>query len=91
MNQPLDMVLFRQDGADYLLVANTAHGLLKLACRDIDNQPPLTEPHRPEGAPRKAETIPAVVRLANLNDGHILALQAEGGRHHLRSLEIDAL
>ena len=46
VNQPLDMVSFAQDGEEYLLVANTAHGLVKIACRDIDGQSPLTEPQR---------------------------------------------
>ena len=52
MNQPLDMVSFAQDGEEYLLVANTAHGLVKIACRDIDGQSPLTEP---QGAGRRAQ------------------------------------
>jgi hypothetical protein len=40
VNQPLDIVSFVQDGEEYLLVANSAHGLVKIACRDIDSQPP---------------------------------------------------
>jgi hypothetical protein len=39
VNQPLDMVSFAKDGEEYLLVANSAHGLVKIACRDIDSQP----------------------------------------------------
>src|SRR6201999_3419016 len=41
VNQPLDMVSFVQDGEEYLLVANSAHRLVKIACRDIDSQPAL--------------------------------------------------
>ena len=53
VNQPLDMVTYLQDGEEYLLVANSSHGLLKIACRDIDNQEALTEPHGPDrSAPR---------------------------------------
>jgi hypothetical protein len=46
------MVAFRQDGQEHLLVANSAPGLVKISCRDIDAQAPLTEPREPAGVPR---------------------------------------
>jgi hypothetical protein len=91
VNQPLDMITFVQDGQEYLLVANTAHGLVKIACRDIDAQDPLTEPQEPVGVPRQTEELAGVRRLANLNASYVLALQTEGGRTHLRSLKTAAL
>ena len=77
MNQPLDMVSFVQDGEEYLLVANTAHGLVKIACRDIDSQAPLTEPQEPVGVPRETKDLQGITRLANLNGSYVLALQAD--------------
>jgi hypothetical protein len=92
MNQPLDMISFVQNGEEYLLVANSSHGLLKIACRDIDAQPALTEPTEPTGVPREVEDLQGIVRLANLNDTYVLALQAdEHGRQHLRSLKTTSL
>ncbi|HEX3647760.1 MAG TPA: hypothetical protein VHV49_04990 [Pseudonocardiaceae bacterium] len=91
-NQPLDMVSYVDDGDEYLLVANTAHGLVKIACRDIDTQTPLTEPTEPVGVARKTEELRGVRRLANLDTGFVLALQADDeGRQHLRSLKTSAL
>jgi hypothetical protein len=88
MNQPLDMVSFIQDGEEHLLVANSAHGLVKIACSDIDSQTPLTEPTEPVGVPRETKDLLGITRLANLNGTHILALQADdSGRQHLRSLK----
>ena len=52
MNQPLDMVSFDQGGDEYLLIANSTHPLMKIACRDIDTQEALTEPQEPRGVPR---------------------------------------
>ena len=75
VNQPLDMVSFVQDGEEHLLVANTAHGLIKIACRDIDAQAPLTEPQEPVGVPRETEDLQGITRLANLNGSYVLALQ----------------
>jgi hypothetical protein len=92
MNQPLDMVSFFDDGEEHLLVANTLHGLVKIACRDIDDQAPLTEPKEPVGVPRVTEDLRGITRLANLNGGYVLALQADDdGRQHLRSLKTSSL
>ncbi|MEO8697160.1 MAG: hypothetical protein ABI658_26870 [Acidimicrobiales bacterium] len=92
MNQPLDMVSFEQDGEEHLLVANSAHGLIKIACRDIDAQTPLTEPKEPVGVPRETEDLRGITRLANLNGSHVLALQADDeGHQHLRSLKTASL
>jgi hypothetical protein len=92
VNQPLDMVSFTQDGQEYLLVANSAHGLVKIACRDIDTQPPLTEPQQPVGVPRETKDTRGIRRLANLGGGYVLALQSDDdGRQHLRSLKTASL
>ncbi len=92
MNQPLDMVSFVQGGEEYLLVANTSHGLIKIARRDIDAQAPLTEPTEPVGVPRETADLQGITRLANLDGEHILALQTDPeGRRHLRSLKSASL
>lgn len=92
MNQPLDMVSFVQDGEEHLLVANSAHGLVKIACSDIDSQEPLTEPTEPVGVPRETKDLQGITRLANLNGSHVLALQVDdAGRRHLRSLKAASL
>jgi hypothetical protein len=92
MNQPLDMVSFSVGGEEHLLVANSSHGLIKIATRDIDNQPALTEPKEPVGVPREVEDLQGIVKLENLNGSHILALQVdEAGGKHLRSLKTASL
>jgi hypothetical protein len=92
VNQPLDMVSFTQDGQEYLLVANSAHGLVKIACRDIDGQSPLTEPKQPVGVPRETKDLQGIRRLASLGDSHVLVLQADdAGRQHLRSVKTASL
>jgi hypothetical protein len=85
MNTPTDMVAYRRDGEEYLLVSNVRHPLMKIACRDIDRQQPLTQPQEPVGVPR--ETLPqeGVMRMANLNGTHVLMLQRDAsGNLHLR-------
>ncbi len=92
MNQPLDMVSFTDEGEQYLLVSNTSHGLIKIAGRDIDGQSPLTTPTEPVGVPRETKDLQGISRLANLNGGYVLALQADdNGRRQLRSLKTASL
>ena len=59
-NQPLDMITFVDHGEEHLLVANSAHGLVKIARRDIDAQEPLTEPSEPVGVPRQTTDFQGV-------------------------------
>ncbi len=91
-NQPLDMITFIDQGEEHLLVANSAHGLIKIARRDIDAQEPLTEPKEPIGVRRETSEHQGVVRLANLADDVVLALQVDDeARYHLRSLKTSSL
>jgi hypothetical protein len=92
MNQPLDMVSYSSQGAEYLLVAHSTHPLMKIACADIDAQDALTEPQEPRGVPRQDLDVPGVKRLANLNGEYVLALQRDAdGARHLRSLKTASL
>lgn len=92
MNQPLDMVSFTQAGHDWVLISNTRHPLLKIACDDIAVQDGLTTPQEPLGVPRQAVDQPGVTRMANLNGAYVLALQTdESGDSSLRSLATASL
>jgi hypothetical protein len=91
-NQPLDIVSFRQEGAEHLLVSHTTHPLMKIACADIDGQSGLTDPQTPTGVPRTLPDLAGISLMANLDDDHILAVQADGsGARHLRSLKTASL
>ena len=103
-NRPLDLVSFERDGEEYLLVCNERHPLIKIACKDIDQQGPLTVPddsldENPAdpvtpgvGVPRQIMPHPGVKRLANLNGSGVLMLQQdEDGNTHLHSYAVAAL
>jgi hypothetical protein len=90
-NQPLDMVTFVREGREHVLVANSAHGLVRIDNADIDQQPGLTKPKKSVGVPRTTEQIPGVLRLDNLGTDYVLALRSDGGRRHLASLKVDSL
>lgn len=81
MNTPLDLVSYRRDGVEYVLVANSRHPLLRFAASDLDHQQPLVTPSEPVGPARSALPHEGVVRMANWNGSHVLMLQrdASGG------------
>jgi hypothetical protein len=85
MNTPLDMVAYRQDGEEYLLVANSRHPLLKVACADIDGQVGLTD-QSTTGLPRQAVPLEGVARMALRGEDEVVMLQRyTDGHQHLRS------
>lgn len=43
-NQPLDMVPYKKDGHDYILIANTARGVMKLKADNLENYQPIDSP-----------------------------------------------
>jgi hypothetical protein len=90
-NTPLDMVAYRNNGAEYLLVSNSRHPLMKLACKNIPGQEALTEPREPVGVPRETLPHPGVSHMANLGDGHVVMLQREDSGLNLRSYSCAAL
>jgi hypothetical protein len=77
MNTPIDMVAYTRDGEEYLLVSNIRHPLMKIACREIDRQAPLTVQGDRTGVPREDLPHQGVTRMANLNGSAVLMLQRE--------------
>ena len=48
-NQPIDMVLYKKDGHQYVLMANTRHGVLKIATDQFGSASGLTDPVQRHG------------------------------------------
>jgi hypothetical protein len=92
MNQPLDMISYRRDGQEYLLVSNSRHPLLKIAASSIDNQEALTQPSEPVGVPREELSHVGVSWMANLDESHVVMVQkGEDGGLSLHSYETASL
>jgi len=45
-NRPLDMIVYQKDGKDYLLLANSSRGVMKIATEGAAVVPPIKEPVR---------------------------------------------
>ncbi|MFN0017990.1 MAG: hypothetical protein ACKVP0_07010 [Pirellulaceae bacterium] len=83
-NRPLDIVAYEKEGKSYLLIANSARGVMKVGIENIEKQAGITEPVRGGGsAGLKYDTIKdlkGVEQLDKLDDKHaVLLVKAEGG------------
>lgn len=92
-NRPLDMVVYEEGGADFLLLANNSRGVMKISTKELDKAEGITEPVRGGGnAGQPYETIAdmkGILELDRLNAGHILVIaQADGGRMDLRTVPL---
>ncbi|RLS56213.1 MAG: hypothetical protein DWH91_07345 [Planctomycetota bacterium] len=87
-NQPLDMIAYKKEGKDYLLLANSARGVMKISTEDLDKAAGI-ESKVAETAGQKYETVAewqGVVQLDLLNEGHAIVLvKNEGGQGDLRT------
>jgi hypothetical protein len=92
MNQPLDMVVYQKGGQDYLLLANSKRGVMKVSLAGIDKADAITAPIRGGAqAGLKAEAVPSlqgVLQLAPLDKEHALAIIKTGDTLNLQTIEL---
>ncbi len=92
-NQPLDMIVYKQGDKTYLLLSNSARGVMKVSTEDIESNEGLREPVQGGGTAGQAyETIDelqGVVQMDRLNDQHAVVLvSGDGGVLHLRTVPL---
>jgi hypothetical protein len=76
-NQPLDMVPYKKDGHEYILIANSSFGVVKLHADSLATDKPIDSPTVVDvaGAPYdKITTLTNVQHLASVDDGHVLVV-----------------
>lgn len=90
-NRPLDMFVYQKDGQDYILMANSSRGVMKIPTAGIDQIEPIIQPVA-DKAGLKYETIDdlqGVVQLDRLNgERAVVLVQNENGRMDLRSIDL---
>jgi hypothetical protein len=90
-NSPLDMIVYQKDGKEYILMANTSRGLMKISTENIDKIAGITE-RVADKAGLTYETVAnvkGVQRLDKLDKEHALVLQkTESGALNLETLDL---
>ena len=92
-NRPLDMIAYKKDGADYLLLSNSARGVMKITTAGLKENKGLSQPVSGGGtAGQQFETVESmagVIQLDKLNDmAALVLLQAEGGPQNLKTIAL---
>ena len=89
-NRPLDMIAYRKDNHDFILLANSYRGVLKLPAENLDRYTPITEPEQIAGVPfKRVPALRGVRHLTTLDDANALILaDGEDGSLDLRSVPL---
>jgi hypothetical protein len=90
-NRPLDMIVFEKDGKEYLLLANSSRGVMKIDGDGIAEAAAIEKPVR-DGAQEglKVETVQGwtgVEHLDLFDNGHALVLRRPNGEKGPANLE----
>ncbi len=83
-NQPIDMVIYKKDGQDYLLLANTRHGVMKIPTSSFATATPITaQVGGTAGAFERIASMTGVEQLELLDAQRsiVIALGADGARN----------
>jgi hypothetical protein len=91
-NQPIDMVAYEKDGENYILIANTARGVMKVSTKDIDKNPGITEPVKGGGTAgqtyEKIDELTGVVQLDKLDDSRAVVVIDTQGELALKTVPL---
>ncbi len=91
-NRPLDMIVYEQAGRKYLLLSNSARGVMKVSLENVAREEGLTTPVPNGGtAGQSFEPVPelaGVVELDRLNDQFAIVIQAKGDQLDLQTVRL---
>lgn len=91
-NRPLDMISYDKDGAEYLLLSNSARGVMKISTAGLTENKGLTEPVRGGGVAGQSfesvESMSGVVQMDKLNSTHAVVLIDNDGSLDLKTVAL---
>lgn len=88
-NRPIDMITYKKDGKDFILMANSSRGVMKLPAVGLDKFDPITAKTEKQGVPYETiASLTGVQQLDKLDEGHALILADNAGSLDLRSIEL---
>ncbi len=89
-NQPLDMIVYAKDGKDYLLIANSKRGVMKVPTAEFGTAPAITtKPSVPGGVKYESVTeLKGVMQLDKLDAERALILEQTAGGFDLKTIPL---
>jgi|SRR5579883_143050 len=89
-NRPLDMVTYRKDGHDFLLMANSSRGVMKMSTEHLEKFEPITTPvAETAGVPYETlKDLKGVQHLEKFDDSKALILASAGSSMDLKTIPL---
>ena len=88
-NRPLDLIAYKKDNHDYLLLANSARGVMKLDAANLEQYKPILAQTEVTGVPYTTlADLKGVKHLTKLDDRSALLLVDNGGSVDLRAMPL---
>jgi hypothetical protein len=90
MNRPLDMIAYRKDGSNHILMANSHRGVMKLDANNLEQYGPITDKiAATHGVPYETiEALQGVRRLDRFDEDSVLAMVATGDALNLTTIAL---
>lgn len=89
-NRPLDMISYSRGGEDYLLLSNSARGVMKISTAGLSDNEGLSE--RISGTAGQSydtiDSLQGTVQMDKLNESHALVLIGGDGKLDLKTVEL---
>jgi len=88
MNRPLDMIVYTKNGADHILMSNSARGVMKMSIAGIEKYNAITERTDVAGLPYETlADLKGVLQLDRLDaNSALLLVKAESGALDLKTI-----
>jgi hypothetical protein len=89
-NQPLDMIAYTKDGKDYLLSANTKHGVIKIPTADFGSATAISTPIKGTSGPKyeKITDLKDVTQLDKFDDTRVVLLMKTADGFDLKTVPL---
>ena len=88
-NRPLDIIVYQKDGKDYLLLANSARGVIKVAAEQINAAAPITEKVADtQGLKFEKIAWDGINQLDRLDARHAVVVRSAGDTLNLETLAL---
>jgi hypothetical protein len=88
-NRPLDLIVYRKDKREDLLLANSSRGVMKLDASNLEEYKPIVEHTQVAGVPYNTiAELKGVKHLTKLDDANALLLVENGGSLDLRGIPL---
>lgn len=90
MNRPLDMIAYRKDGSDHILMANSHRGVMKLDANHLEQYGPITDKiAATHGVPYETlGDLQGVRRIDRLGEDQVVAMVATGEALELTTIAL---